>query len=231
MELPRFALKGLLAGSSEKVFCISMQRTGTTSVGRFFRDFGYKWAGWPADEKNDWSASWCQGDYEKIFTSADFRSATAYEDSPWWFPDFYRILFHRFPGSRFILFIRDPDAWFRSMVKHSGNNIIGRAEIHCKAYRRELEYLELLHGGVIDEQVENRMWTEKTMKLEGFADHYKAVYRRHNLEVQEFFRKHAPEALHVGQLEDPLKWVKLGKFLGVAVPSGYEYHENISKAD
>lgn len=33
------------------VFCISMQRTGTTSVGKFFQDFGFNWAGWPMDKK------------------------------------------------------------------------------------------------------------------------------------------------------------------------------------
>ena len=38
-----------LDDEADRVFCISMQRTGTTSVGRFFRDFGFRWAGWPAD--------------------------------------------------------------------------------------------------------------------------------------------------------------------------------------
>jgi hypothetical protein len=66
----------------KKVFCISMQRTGTTSVGKFFRDFGFRWAGWPADEKNDWSMSCYEGDCEVIFRSEDFIKADAFEDSP-----------------------------------------------------------------------------------------------------------------------------------------------------
>jgi hypothetical protein len=205
-----------------------MQRTGTTSVGKFFRDFGYRCAGWGADKENDWSQCWYEGDYQKIFSSYDFKTANAYEDSPWWMPDFYRVLFHQFPDAKFILFTRDEDAWFQSMVRHSNGSVIGKSRIHCKVYGRELEYFELLKSGKIDESVENQFHTEKTLKLDGYAEHYKNVYRLHNLEVQDFFKRHAPEALHVGQLEDPEKWQKLGRFLGLAVPADYANRENVS---
>jgi Sulfotransferase domain len=218
-----------LHSSADKVFCISMQRSGTTSVGKFFRDFGFKWAGWPADEKNDWSGSWYDGDYEAIFSSSDFTRSNAFEDSPWFFPGFYKILFNRFPKARFILFARDPDSWFQSMMKHSAGDIIGRTKVHCKVYRRELEYFELLRSGKIDEQAENEIHSKKTMKLADHAQQYKNLYRLHGIEVQEFFRKHSPASLHVGSLEDPNKWQKLGKFLGADVPEGYTSHENASE--
>ena len=205
-----------------------MQRNGTTSVGRFFRDFGYQWAGWPADAKNDWSSSYYDGDFEKIFTSKDFLAANSFEDSPWWLPDFYKILFHRFPHSKFVLFSRDPDRWFSSMVKHSGGNVIGKTKNHCKIYRREREYFELLNSDDFDEERENESLSEKTMKLAGHEDHYKALYHLHNAEVQDFFRRHSPESLHVGKLEDGDKWMKLGKFLGVEVPKNYDPRENVS---
>src|SRR5690349_11662948 len=80
---------------ADRVFCLSMQRTGTTSTGRFFRDVGYAWAGWPADERNQWSQAWYRGDFEAIFSSPEFRAANAFEDSPWFLPDFYKVLFHR----------------------------------------------------------------------------------------------------------------------------------------
>ena len=136
---------------AERVFCLSMQRTGTTSVGKFFRDFGYSWAGWLADEKNDWSVAWYRGDFETIFSSPDFCTANAFEDSPWFLPDFYKILFNRFPRAKFVLFTREPDSWFLSMLRHSGGDVIGHSRIHCKVYRRELEYFELVRGGVLDE--------------------------------------------------------------------------------
>jgi hypothetical protein len=224
------AINLLNANNSQKIFCISMQRTGTTSVGNFFQEFGFTWAGWPADRRNDWSCSWYEGDYEKIFNSLEFKATNAYEDSPWFMPGFYKILFHRFPGAKFILFTRDSDSWFQSMIKHSEGNVLGRSRIHCKIYRRELEFFGLLHSGAINEVKEDKKRYGKVMKISmDMAEHYKAVYNLHNLEAQDFFSKHNPEALFVGNLEDPDKWQKLGKFLKIKVPDKYESHENKSQ--
>jgi hypothetical protein len=214
---------------TERVFCISMQRTGTTSVGKFLRDYGFRCVGWSADQTNEWSEAWYEGNYERIFTSLDFTVANAYEDSPWFLPGFYKVLYHRFPNAKFVLFTRDSNSWFQSMEHHSRGNIIGKSRIHAKIYRRELEYFDLLKMGDFDEEIENTFGTDKTMKLTGHADYYKEIYRLHNTEVQDFFQKNAPNALHVGQLEDPEKWYKLGKFLGVEVPCGYDCHENASR--
>ncbi len=213
----------------QKVFCISLQRTGTTSVGKFLQDFNFSCVGWSADQKNNWSDDWYKGDYEKIFASLDFKSSNAFEDSPWFFPDFYKILFNRFPSSKFILFVREPESWFQSMVRHSKGNILGKSAIHCKIYRREKEYFDLLSSGNFDEEMENQLFSEKTMKIIGYAEHYKNIYRLHHVEVQDFFRKYAPESIYLGRLEDDDKWQKLGAFLGVEVPDGYRCHENSSQ--
>lgn len=215
--------------NKRKVFCLSMQRSGTSSVGKFFRDFGFHWAGWPADELNEWSDACYRGDYESIFESPDFKYANAFEDSPWFTPDFYKVLYHRFPGAKFILLTRDPDAWFKSLLSHSDGNIIGKTKIHTKIYRREIEYLDLLATPEFDDKVENLVNTEKTMKLSGHGDHYKSIYSLYNREVCEFFKKCSPESLHSGSLEDPQKWLKIGKFLNIIVPDCYESHENSSK--
>lgn len=114
------------------------------------------------------------------------------------------------------------------MVNHSNGNVIGRARGHSKVYRRELEYFDLLHSGAIDEETENQLYSEKVMKIVGHAEQYKDVYRLHNTEVQDFFQRHSPESLHVGRLEDTDKWIKLGKFLNVKVPTHYESYENSS---
>lgn len=91
-----------------------------------------------------------------------------------------------------------------------------------------MEYFRLLHSGVLDETLESQIHSEKTMKLIGHDDHYKEIYQLHNIEVQDFFRRHNSESLHVGKLEDPDKWVKLGRFLDIEVPKGYDSRENVS---
>ena len=82
---------------------------------------------------------------------------------------------------------------------------------------------------MVDETIENQLYPPKTMKMSDRPEHYKDIYRLHNLEVQDFFRIHRPDALHVGTLEDPDKWRKLGAFLEIAIPAGYESYENRSK--
>lgn len=227
----RFYMITFMKKKNLKIFCISIQRTGTTSVGKFYRDHGLKWAGWPADAKNGWSAMWADGDLESIFSSKDFNAANAYEDSPWWAPGFYRILYHRFPSARFILFERDPDTWFRSMQTHSSGDIIGSASLHSKVYRRELEYWDLVDRGVIDRAREDLIKAPKTMKLEGMDEHYKSLYKLHNREVKDFFQRHNPDALFVAKLDDVDKWRRLGLFLGINVGVDYVAHSNSSARD
>lgn len=213
------------------IFCISMQKTGTTSVGKFLHDVGFRTAGWDVCERNEWGEDWYEGDYESIFSSVDFRRANAFEDAPWWYPGFYKVLYHRFPGSKFILFERDPDTWFESMLRHSGGDVLGRSRIHCKIYRREPEYFRLIEREDVDAAREDERYSDKTMKIYDHDDHYKKIYRTHNTEVKDFFERHDRSALHVGRLEDPGKWQKLGSFLGVSVPDNYSAHLNRSDTE
>lgn len=214
--------------SAPRIFCLSMQRTGTSSVGKFLRDMGYDWAGWPHAERNHWIKQWYDGDFEKIFNSVDFRKANIFEDIPWWLPEFYKFIFHRFPNSQFILFTRHPDAWFQSMLSHSGGDVTYEERVHAKTYRREWEYHDLMASGQIRESAETSAKLSKVMKLKALGDHYKAIYLLHNMEVQDYFRRKAPNALFTGVLEDANKWIKLGRFLGKDVPSSYTAHLNAS---
>ena len=86
-----------------KVFCISIQRSGTTSVGDFFVHFGYPTAGHGDSRNNSWSKHWYDGDLESIFSSNDFLSYQVFQDDPWWLPEFYKVLYYRFPNAKFVL--------------------------------------------------------------------------------------------------------------------------------
>jgi len=114
------------------------------------------------------------------------------------------------------------------MINHSNGDVIGGTRKHCKIYRREMEYFELLKSGTIDENIENQIESKKKMKIVGHQEHYIDIYRLHNIEVEDFFSRHAPASLHIGRLEDPNKWKKLGDFLNVELPEGYDSHENAS---
>lgn len=115
------------------------------------------------------------------------------------------------------------------MKRHCQGDILGLNRIHSKVYRREIEFFELID----EESITDNMWTsvhdKEKMSLKRHKSHYKKVYKIHNREVKSFFRNKPSENLHVGKIEDKNKWKKLGKFLSVDVPDGYECHKNRSK--
>ncbi|GGZ53446.1 sulfotransferase [Mesonia mobilis] len=216
-----------LQPSKEKIFCISFQRTGTTSVGQFFKDFGYRVAGYNAQRSTAWSKLRFLGDFDAIFHSSAFKKSQVFEDNPWFSPEFYKILYHRFPASKYILFTRDADLWFDSMVNHSQGKTLGNTYRHCKMYDRELEFFEKFPDYNC---YENLHAIDNLLDLnESHREHYTSIYRRRNKEVIDFFNYVSPESLFVGQLEDPDKWQKLGGFFNLTVPEDYSVHSNKTK--
>lgn len=211
---------------NHQIFCISMQKTATTSVGDFFLHFGYPVCKWHRSWKNRWTHKWYSGDFEAIFSSKDFKERQVFEDDPWWCPDFYKVLYERFPKAKFVLFTRDPDRWFDSMMKHANGKSLGNTLIHSRIYNREEELMERMeqdpsfkpHPDLLD----------NLLDMHGMDAHYKAIYNQHNEEVKAFFQERKPEALFCAQLEDPEKWQKLGRFFGISVPADFEIHSNKS---
>jgi hypothetical protein len=209
-----------------KIFCLSTQRTGTTSVGVFFKQFGYKVADWTISNKNKWSYKWDRGDFEAIFNSKDFKNNQVFEDDPWWLPEFYKVLYHRFPNAKFILFTRNPEDWFKSMEKHSNGKTLGNTKRHCKVYRRELDFYNLLDYNerlhYDEKQIDN------LLSLDGYKEHYIKLYNLRNTEIIEFFKKENSKSLVHCELEDKNKWKKLGDFFKLDVPENFEVHANKS---
>lgn len=201
---------GLTPERAPKVFCLSMQRSGTTSFGDFCEDhLGMVRRGFYHSITNGWTRSWVARDYDKIFASVDFRTAEVFEDDPWWCPEFYKVLAPRFPQARFVLMTRDEAAWFRSMLAHSGGRTLGQTDLHAAIYGRQDEFAGLLKSGQPFRDVN---W--QGLSLEGQEARYTAHYRRHADECRRYFAAQAPERFLDLRLEDPDKFRKLAIFLG-----------------
>ena len=202
------------------IFCISFQRTGTTSVGQFFKDHNFRVATSHISSKNKWTLKWFKGDYENIFNSLDFRSHQVFEDDPWWCLDFYKVLFHRFPNAKFILLERDADEWFNSMVTHSGGKSLGNTLIHAHLYRREKEFY-----GVSNNIKLYKAETDNLLRLsENHRAHYTEIYKLRIQEMKDFFEYFDNDRLFYGRLEDNKKWGKMGSYCGFIVDPDYEIH-------
>jgi hypothetical protein len=210
--------------SNSKIFNLSFQRTGTTSIGQFFDDFGFKVAKYDKQRSQKWSYQRLIGDYEAIFSSKDFKKNQVFEDNPWWELDFYKVLFHKFPKSKFILLTRDADKWFDSMLSHSNHKNPGNAFRHSIIYRRENEFYDKFPdedyyktAHVIDNRLDLK---------EIHREHYKCIYQNRNKAVIDFFKAFSQQSLFIGQLEDPKKWEKLADFFDFKIPENYNVHSN-----
>jgi len=202
-----------------------MQRNGTTSVGDFFRYFQYPVARWQDSWDNNWSKLWYEGNFQAIFNSGEFKSFQVFEDDPWWLPEFYKVLYHRFPKAKFVLFYRDSEAWFNSMLTHSKGKTLGNTRRHCKIYRRELEFYNMWDSKIID-PTDNEI--DNLLSLEGKKQHYKEIYEIRNREVIDFFDSTEDGKLFHCNLADANKWEKLGNFFGIAIPENFSMHANNS---
>jgi hypothetical protein len=211
---------------ASRIFCISVQKSGTTSTGVFLRKLGYPVSTYMDARNNRWPKSWYDGNIEAIFSSLDFLCAQAFEDAPWWCGDMYKILFHRFPNAKFILMDRDADAWFESLCNHydrEGKGIPPN-EQHAKWYQMEAA----LHQAI--RKTESKTTEEILYKLRDHAERYKDFYRSRNSAVQVFFRENGPHRLFYSSLENPLKWDELAGFLGTKNSVGDVHYNRTSSS-
>lgn len=210
----------------EIIFCVSFQRTGTTSTGTFFKDHGYKVGDWNKSSRNSWGDLYFKGDFQQIFDSKDFMNSEMFEDGPWFANDFYKYLFHHFPKSKFILLERDENKWFDSMLSHSNGMVLGNTHRHCVIYNREEEFYSLPNWKkhLYTKEVDNLL-----PLLEKHREHYTKIYRNRNREVKNFFESLNSERLFKGKLEDQNLWMDMGKYFGIKVSEGYKAHSNKTK--
>jgi hypothetical protein len=97
-----------------KVFCIGLNKTGTTSVKSAFEELNFI-VGNEADAKKLLNP-WLKRDFKPIVQYC--KTAQAFQDSPFSFPYTYIILDYAFPGSKFILTVRDDaEEWYNSITR------------------------------------------------------------------------------------------------------------------
>lgn len=98
-----------------KIFSIGSGKTGTTSLEKLLKQFGFKLGNQPTAEvlSRDWLFN---RDASRII---DFcHTAEAFQDAPFGYPDLYKVLDEHFPNSKFILTVRNSaDEWYNSLVR------------------------------------------------------------------------------------------------------------------
>ena len=172
------------AKPAPKVFGIGLSKTGTTSLYAALQILCFK-SGTYLHMRELGLHKWFKGDFTTDYLS-DYDAVT---DLP--ISAFYPQLYHRYPGSKFVLTIRDKDDWLRSCQRQLG----GRPEDDFSRSSRLATY-----------------------GCESFnEDRFIFVYETHLRNVQWFFRKHS-NSLLILDLIGGQGWETLCPFLGLQVP-------------
>lgn len=166
-----------------KIFGLGLSRTGTTSLHAALVLLGKASCHYPAGAARQWLA----GNFEPD----PLRAVEACLDLPT--PVYFRELDRAYPGSRFILTVRDERDWLASVeaflgsTAPSGPQTILRDMIRVAAYG-----MARFH-----------------------AERFLEVFRRHRGEVEAYFAGR-PESLLVMDLTRGDGWESLCQFLGIA---------------
>ncbi|WP_231605218.1 sulfotransferase [Synechococcus sp. CBW1006] len=98
------------------IFCIGLNKTGTTSLLHSFLRLGIRTCDGLADrvERELFPAV----PNKAALVETHYADYVAFEDVPW--PALFRDLYHRYPQARFIHTTRNPEAWLKSVIAHFG---------------------------------------------------------------------------------------------------------------
>lgn len=173
-----------------KILVAGFQKTGTTSLETALLMLGYT-VGRP--EKQLLPALRADN-FDEVWKVADRFDAL--QDNPW--PLIYNEFDERYPGSKFILTLRDPEPWLRSMINHCGG--------------KENDMRKWIYG-------------EAHGTPKGSEEVYKERLVRHQEEVIAYF-KDRPEDLLIFDVTKADGWEKLCAFLGCDVPDRPFPHSN-----
>jgi tetratricopeptide (TPR) repeat protein len=188
-----------------KIVCVGRNKTGTTSIEAALHSFGLKMGLQARGEmlKGDWA----RRDFTRIIALCG--TADAFQDVPFSNAYTFQAVDAAFPGSKFILTVRDsPEQWFDSLVRFH-TKIVNKGRLPTAADLRSFEYR--YKGFLWDAFVMNYGDDERLLYD---RDAYIANYLDHNRNVTEYFR-HRPQDLLILNVGRPGAMQQLCEFVGV----------------
>ncbi|MEY8729268.1 sulfotransferase [Francisella philomiragia] len=188
-----------------KYFCIGRNKTGTTSLKKAFEDLGFI----VGDQRE---AEWL---FDKYFFDNKFneiveycKSAEVFQDVPFSHLGTFVHLDRAYPGSKFILTLRDsPEQWYNSITKFHGK-LFGKGG-RVPTYE-DLANAEYVRKGFMTRIVDGHGTSAKDpYNKEIMIEHY----NRHNQSIIDYF-KDRPDDLLVINLSEKSSYQKFCEFIG-----------------
>jgi tetratricopeptide (TPR) repeat protein len=193
-----------IAGA-RKVFCIGRNKTGTTSLAEALVSLGLK-VGLQA-RGEVLSRDLAQRDFKRIFELC--RTADAFQDVPFSRTETFRALDAQFPGSKFILTVRDSaEQWYESLISFH-TKIVNKGRLPTAD---DLKAFNYRYPGFLWEAAKANYGIDETSLYDRTI--YIAHYENHNRQVVDHF-KDRPGDLLVLNVAEAKAMSALCAFLGV----------------
>ena len=189
-----------------KVFCVGRNKTGTTSLEAALQSLGLRMGLQARGEmlRDDWAVR----NFKRVIELC--KAADAFQDVPFSSRFTFQAMDMHFPGSKFILTVRDsPEQWFDSMVRFQ-TKLVNKGRVPTAEDLRNFEY-----------RYKGYLWDGF---LKTYSSHEADLYRKevyiqnyddHNRSVIEYFR-HRPDDLLVLNVNDGDAMPRLCSFLGIS---------------
>ncbi len=193
--------------NSQKIFCIGLNKTGTTSMKAALKEMGFVVAPQrPAEKMID---LWAKRDFKKIVGFCKY-AGYSFQDVPFSLPFTYVILDYFFPKSKFILTVRNnSEQWYNSVTKFHAKKWGKNGRIPTK---EDLQNANYIYKGKLWNSNRKIFFTPESSPYK--KDILIDYYENHNKNVKEYFR-HRPDDLLVLNVSEKGAYKKLAKFFGV----------------
>jgi len=202
-------LKRVLEPKKQKVFCVGRNKTGTTSLGAALEQLGYRVGN--QQEGELLIEDWARRDFRSLV--AYCRKSDAFQDIPFSIDFTFQAMDQAFPGSKFILTVRDSDEqWYASMIRFHTMRLRERTGENRLPSARDLQEDPYIYPGylwrlrqLVGRASEHDDLYDKTMLIRN--------YNEHNRRIQDYFR-HRPNDLLVLNVGESSAMERLCRFLG-----------------
>jgi len=187
-----------------RIFNIGWHKTGTTSLNEALNILGLDSVHWP-------SAHWAKRLYNEVMNyklSPTVESHYSLTDMPVGL--MYRELDTAYPGSKFILTIRNSEDWLNSVERHWNPEF--------NKYRANWDTDPFTH------KLHSLMYGRKKFDAEIFL----SAYRKHNSDVLSYFYTRKQDLL-ILDMDSEHKWEQLCEFLEQPIPDLPYPAKNITK--
>ncbi|QQX76804.1 MULTISPECIES: sulfotransferase [Aequorivita] len=188
-----------------KIFCIGQNKTGTTSLQKFFEDHEFKVGNQPTAEllMDDYIAR----RWKPILKYCE--SAEVFQDVPFSNDFLYVVLDHHFPNAKFILSERDnPEQWYNSITNFHTKLFGKDGQVPNK---EDLQNANYRYKGFVW-----KSFFEKYGEVKGDIykkEHLISVYEEHNKKVKHYFKNKTN--FLVVNLSQPEAIQKLADFINI----------------